>query len=73
MAKIWYSICGEGLGHAVRSESIIDRLEKKHEILITAAEKAYYYLKKKYKAHYIFGNTLVYRKNKVNNCQSALC
>jgi len=65
MARIWYSVCGEGMGHAVRSDSVIEKL-KGHEILITAAEVAYPYLKKKYKnVHYIYGNRLVYKNNKV--------
>jgi uncharacterized protein (TIGR00661 family) len=66
MARIWYSVCGEGMGHAVRSHAIISELEKRHKVLVTAAERAYPYLSKRHKNVYrIFGNTLVYRNNSV--------
>jgi len=66
MARIWYSVCGEGMGHAIRSHTIISELEKENDILITAAENAYPYLKSKHKrVHWISGNTLVYRNNRV--------
>lgn len=72
MARIWYSICGEGVGHAVRSDAVLAMLTKKHEVLITAAEKAYPYLKKRYgsKVHKIHGNTLVYKDNNVQYMRS---
>lgn len=66
MARIWYSVHGEGAGHAVRSDSILERLTKEHDVLITAAEKAYKILSQKYEnVKYIKGNTIVYKNNRV--------
>jgi hypothetical protein len=35
MSRIWYSVFGEGFGHATRSSLIIEELKKKHKVLIT--------------------------------------
>jgi len=73
MVKIWYSVGGEGMGHAVRSDGVLEGLVSKHNVMITAADKAYPYLAKKYKhVDYIVGNRLVYINNKMNNALSAL-
>ncbi len=67
MVKIWYSVFGEGYGHAIRSNTIIDKLRKKHKIIITACDKAYPYLKKKHKnVHKIKGAGFVYKSNQVD-------
>jgi uncharacterized protein (TIGR00661 family) len=68
MVKIWYSVFGEGMGHAIRSAVVIEELSKRHNILITACDKAYPYLKKKFgiNVHKIEGNNLIYENNKVN-------
>jgi uncharacterized protein (TIGR00661 family) len=72
MARIWYSVGGEGMGHAIRSRSILEQL-KGHRIIITAAEKAYPYLKKRFRnTYYIYGNTFVYRNNRVMQTESFL-
>jgi len=64
MARIWYSVCGEGLGHAVRSHTILSHL--KHEVFITAADRAYPYLKERHEnVHEITGNMYVYEDNAV--------
>jgi uncharacterized protein (TIGR00661 family) len=81
MARIWYSVCGEGLGHATRSDIVIQHLlhertgkenskgkeRAKHEIIITAYGKAYDYLKPRYKhrVHKIAGNNYVYEDNTI--------
>ncbi|MFH1916283.1 MAG: glycosyltransferase family protein [Nanoarchaeota archaeon] len=67
MARIWYTVCGEGLGHATRSEAVIKELLKKHEVIITAYAKAYDYLKERYpkETHHIAGNTYVYKNNEL--------
>ncbi|RMF55810.1 hypothetical protein D6745_01055 [Candidatus Woesearchaeota archaeon] len=45
MAKILYSLNGEGMGHAIRSQAIIEKLLRhRHNIIITAGGKAYKYL-----------------------------
>jgi uncharacterized protein (TIGR00661 family) len=53
MVKIWYSVFGEGLGHAMRSAPVIQHLLKKHNVIITAGDKAYPYLSQK------FGNRVI--------------
>ncbi len=45
MAKILYGVCGEGMGHAVRSRVVIKHLLKKgREVVIVAAERGYKFL-----------------------------
>ncbi len=51
MAKIWYSVFGEGYGHATRSTAIIEELQKNHKLLITGFNKSYIYLKGFLKKH----------------------
>lgn len=66
MAKIWYSVAGEGMGHAIRSETIISELVKDHDVLITSADKAYHYLQTKFPNVYmITSHSFVYRNNRV--------
>jgi len=49
MARILYSVQGVGMGHAMRSKTIIEYLKKQdHQVLITANNKAYKFFKKIY-------------------------
>lgn len=41
MARIVYSLSGEGRGHATRSETVISMLQKKHSVLVYAPPLAY--------------------------------
>ncbi|OGJ20429.1 hypothetical protein A3K73_00255 [Candidatus Pacearchaeota archaeon RBG_13_36_9] len=68
MAKIWYSVFGEGFGHATRSEVVIEELLKKHQLLITCFNKSYIYLKKRFPkiTHKIEGPGFVYENNEVD-------
>lgn len=67
MARIWFSVCGDGNGHALRSSVLLDYLKGSHEILITASLRAYPYLKERYdNVHRIEGFSFVYEKNSVN-------
>lgn len=68
MAKIWYSVFGEGYGHATRSEVVIEELLKKHHVLITGFNKSYVYLKKKFPkiTYKIEGPGFVYDRNEVS-------
>ncbi len=71
MAKIWFSICGEGMGHAIRSNTILEELTKKHDILITAYGRAFDYLNKKFEnVHKIKGVHYVYENNEVKLAKS---
>lgn len=64
MAKILYSVMGEGFGHAIRSKVIIQHLSKKHDIGVFASGKAFEYLKD-IKAEKIESLHLEYRTNRV--------
>ena len=65
---IFYCVCGEGLGHAIRSGVIIDRIKDMYDIYIFSSDRAYQYLKSKFENVYeIGGFNTVYVNNKVNN------
>lgn len=68
---IFYCICGEGMGHAIRSKVIIENLIKKYDIYIFSSNNAYNYLNEKFDNVYEIGcfNT-VYENNKVNNTKT---
>lgn len=66
MARIIYGVCGEGMGHAVRSRPIIDHLKKSHDVRIFASGVAYSYLSGIFKGvKRIDGLHIKYRKNSV--------
>ncbi|KZX17416.1 MJ1255/VC2487 family glycosyltransferase [Methanobrevibacter filiformis] len=66
--KIFYSVCGEGMGHAVRSAVIIKELLKKYEIFVFASDRGYEYLNDKFDNVFeITGFNTVYENNKVRN------
>ena len=65
---ILYGVCGEGMGHAIRSSVIIDHLLKKNDVTIFASDRAYQYLSRKYSDVYeIEGFNTVYEENQVKN------
>jgi len=62
--RILYSVCGEGMGHAIRSSVIINHLLKDNELIIFASGKAYDFLSKKFdNVYYIEGFDTVYIEN----------
>ena len=68
MARILYGLCGEGMGHATRSEVVIKTLMKKHKIVIFSYDRAYEYLKKRFENKVldvvdIVGFNFVYENN----------
>lgn len=73
MAKIWYSVFGEGMGHAMRSAPIIEHLLKKHDLIITAGDKAYPYLKKRFGArvHKIKSLHFIIENNEIDLIRTA--
>lgn len=74
MAKIIYSISGEGMGHAVRSRPILDYLTKKHKVKIFSSGRAYSYLSKIFQdVNEIQGIYMKYRKNSVNEIGTVIC
>jgi len=68
MVRIWYSIQGDGLGHALRSAVVISHLLQKHELMITVnAKRPYNFLRSKFgdRVHLMKGETFLYKDNKV--------
>lgn len=49
MASIFYSMAGEGRGHAVRARTLVERLRRDHEITLFASDEAYEFLKTFYR------------------------
>ena len=48
MAKIFYSMAGEGRGHAVRVRTLVEHLRHEHELVLFAPDEAYDFLVKSY-------------------------
>ena len=46
--RIFYSVCGEGMGHAIRSSVILEHLTKKYDVYIFSSERAYEFLSNKF-------------------------
>ena len=70
---IFYCICGEGMGHAIRSSVIIDRIKDKYDVYIFSSDRAYKYLNEKFDNIYkIGGFNTVYINNKVNNTKTLI-
>ncbi|HEY0196895.1 MAG TPA: MJ1255/VC2487 family glycosyltransferase, partial [Methanobacterium sp.] len=66
--RILYGVCGEGMGHAIRSGVVIDHLLEKNDVTIFASDRAYHYLSGKYDDVYeIEGFKTVYEANEVKN------
>ena len=68
---IFYCICSEGMGHAIRSGVIIDKIKDKYDVHIFSSDRAYEYLNSKFDNVYkIGGFNTVYINNKVNDLQT---
>ncbi|MBE6512888.1 MAG: glycosyltransferase [Methanobrevibacter olleyae] len=64
--RIFYSVCGEGMGHAIRSSVILEHLTKKYDVYIFSSERAYEFLSKKFDNVFeIGGFNTVYENNVV--------
>jgi uncharacterized protein (TIGR00661 family) len=71
MARILYGVCGEGMGHALRTVAIIEHLQKDHEIIILSSFRAYKFLKAKFNnVHEIHGFHIEYKQNEVDSFAS---
>jgi len=70
---IFYCICGEGMGHAIRSSVIIDRIKDKYDVYIFSSDRAYKYLNEKFDNVYkIGGFNTFYINNKVSNTKTLI-
>ncbi len=63
--RIFYSLCGEGLGHAIRSAVVIEYLiNEGYDLMVFASDRAYQYLSTKFDNIYeISGFNTVYENN----------
>ncbi|MGC9517669.1 MAG: MJ1255/VC2487 family glycosyltransferase [Methanomicrobiales archaeon] len=69
--RIFYGVCGEGMGHAIRSKVVIDNLKEKYDVTIFASDRAYDYLADKFDNVYLIeGFNTVYEDNRVNNLKT---
>lgn len=67
MAKIFYFVSGEGLGHATRSVPIISHLSKNHTITPFSSNRAYKILKNKFQnTKKVKDFELIYKNNKLD-------
>lgn len=68
---VFYCVCGEGMGHAIRTGVIVDRIKDKYDVYIFSSDRAYEYLSSKFDNVYeIGGFNTVYINNKVNNLKT---
>jgi len=69
--RILYSVCGEGMGHAIRTDVILQHLIPDHEVHIFSSDRAYQYLAERYDNVYqIGGFNTVYEDNRVRNTKT---
>ena len=68
---VFYCVCGEGMGHAIRTGVMVDRIKDKYDVHIFSSDRAYQYLNSKFDNVYeIGGFNTVYINNKVNNLKT---
>ncbi len=77
MGVIFYCVSGEGMGHATRSEVVINELVKKNKIVIFSYDRAYEYLKKRFEKKAldivnIIGLNFVYEDNELKVAKSLM-
>jgi uncharacterized protein (TIGR00661 family) len=70
---VFYCVCGEGMGHAIRTGVIVEGINEKYEVHIFTYGRAYEYLNGKFDNVYeIGGFNTVYINNKVSNTQTLI-
>ena len=68
---VFYCVCGEGMGHAIRTGVIVDRIKDRYDVHIFSSDRAYEYLSSKFDNVYeIGGFNTVYINNKVNDLKT---
>ena len=68
---VFYCVCGEGMGHAIRTGVIVDRIKDRYDVYIFSSDRAYKYLNSKFDNVYeIGGFNTVYINNKVNDLKT---
>lgn len=71
MARVFYSMAGEGRGHATRARAVVEMLRSEHEITLFAPEMAYALLSEAYadtdvRVRRLAGLRFHYRKNRLS-------
>jgi uncharacterized protein (TIGR00661 family) len=61
VAKIFYSMAGEGRGHAARVAALTEHLRKRHQLVLLAPDEAYDFLAPKYAGSEFAGQVRVER------------
>lgn len=78
MATIFYSMCGEGRGHAARVQTVVEMLQPSHRFVLLAARDAYEALYDRYEGHpcvsvrRLPGLFFAYNNNKVDYVRSLI-
>ena len=68
---VFYCVCGEGMGHAIRTGVIVDKIQDDYDVYLFSSDRAYEYLNSKFDNVYkIGGFNTVYINNKVNNLRT---
>jgi uncharacterized protein (TIGR00661 family) len=71
--KILYGVVGEGMGHAIRSRVLLEKLVREHEVHIVASGRAKEYLEERLTGvHGIWGFTLAYEDNRIRKWRTVL-
>lgn len=71
MARIIYGVCGEGMGHAIRSVPVIEHLKKKHDVKIFSSGKAYTHLSARFDdVKEIQGLHIIYKKDSIDEIKT---
>ncbi|MBU0535827.1 MAG: hypothetical protein KKE20_02595 [Nanoarchaeota archaeon] len=73
MARIIYGVCGEGMGHAIRSRPVLDHLSSKHNLEIFSSKRAHDYLSSCFKnVNRVPGAYIDYNRNSVLRFKTVL-
>lgn len=68
---VFYSVCGEGMGHSIRTGVIVNKLQEIYDVYIFTHGNAFDYLSSKFDNVYeIGGFNTVYINNKVDNVRT---
>lgn len=76
MGRIFYSVAGEGRGHATRVRTVVEELRHEHDIVLLAPHVAYEFLNDVYQdsrevqVRQIPGLQFCYKNRRVNYCSS---
>ncbi len=71
--RILYGVVGEGMGHAIRSRVLLEKLVREHEVHIVASGRAKGYLEERLGGvHGIWGFTLAYEDNRIKKWRTVV-